>query len=228
MSHACAEEAVQSVTVNGVKNPELRSYRTLVAGMDAFEKNHELAPAAPELRFRVLAKSKRARARMDSLTLKIEAKDLSLPVALATDGSFSLPRNQAAMDADAALVLNRTNGQFEGLPQVRTPGLPANVMRLGDLRLECKALVAAVKYELGFVARATITTLMGSADWCETKAGAFWHASPGTLDGATIVSGSRRTSLPVKDESFLPPLADKSWPDDALIEFDIDAAAPPG
>ena len=219
-----AEEAIPSVKVNGVKNPELRSYRTLVAGMDAFDKYHDLAPAAPELRYRVIPKSRRAKAQMDSLSIKIEAKDFTLPVALAADGTFVLPRDQSAFDADAALVLNRTNGQFEGLPRVRTPGLADNVMRLGDLRLECKVLVAAIKNELGFVARATVTTLMGGSEWCDAKSGDFWHDAPGLLDGATITSGNRSAALPMKEESFLPPLADKSWPDDALIVLELDTS----
>ncbi len=96
-------------------------------------------------------------------------------------------------------------------------------MRLGDLRLECKVLIAAVKNELGFVARAAISSVVGGSDWCDAKAGTFWHATPATINGATIVSGARRAVLKSKDESFLPPLADTSWPDDALIELDMDA-----
>ena len=95
-----------------------------------------------------------------------------------------------------------------------------NGVRNPELR-SYRTLVAGLD---GFVARAAITGVAGGADWCEAKGGQFWHAAPAIINGASIVSGSRRAVLKSKDESFLPPLADTSWPDDALIELDIDAA----
>jgi len=36
---------------------------------------------------------------------------------------------------------------YQIVPEVRTPGLPENVRRLGDLRLECKVMIEIAKEE---------------------------------------------------------------------------------
>ena len=42
-----------AVRVDAIRNPELRSYRAIVAGMDTFDRLHALAPAVPQLLFQV-------------------------------------------------------------------------------------------------------------------------------------------------------------------------------
>jgi hypothetical protein len=231
------DDPVSSITVKGVKNPEMRSYRSLVAGMDAFEQNHALAPAVPELRYRVTVKRRKAGADMENLTLRIAGKEDSIAVPLAPDHSFSLPRSQAALEEDADLVLNRKKGTFSGTVEVRTPGLPERTVRLGDLRLECQVTVAIIKSGFNFLARAAINTAMTGSDWCNVKHAQFWQGIPGdpddaTLESATIFAGNRSANLKVEEGSFLPPLSDQSWPDDALIELKTgsqdNAGAPPG
>ena len=39
---------MQSVSVSAVKDPEIKSYRSMLAGLVAFEKNRSLAPAAAD------------------------------------------------------------------------------------------------------------------------------------------------------------------------------------
>ena len=38
----------QSIHVNSIRNPELKSYRVMTAGLDAFDEYHALAPKARE------------------------------------------------------------------------------------------------------------------------------------------------------------------------------------
>jgi hypothetical protein len=58
------------------------------------------------------------------------------------------------------------------MPDVRTPGVPATMRRLGDLRLECRVLVDIAKNYLGFLFRASINTLMLTSDWCSHESSA--------------------------------------------------------
>lgn len=73
----------------------------------------------------------------DGLSLRLASDSVSIPITIDTDGRFAIPRSQAAYDADATFILNKKNGLFTYYPDIRTPGLPQNVRRLGDLRLEC-------------------------------------------------------------------------------------------
>ena len=44
----------QSIHVNRIRNPELKSYRVMAAGLDAFDDHHALAPKAREVRFQLI------------------------------------------------------------------------------------------------------------------------------------------------------------------------------
>ncbi len=93
---ATVTEEPQSVAVNRIKNPDLRSYRNMLAGLDMFESKHHLTPTADNLRF--VLKPRHASTSLASLSLRIANDDISIPVALAADGSFVLPRDEAAAD----------------------------------------------------------------------------------------------------------------------------------
>jgi hypothetical protein len=218
---AAPDDAVPSVQVPGIKTPELRSYRSVVAGLDAFDEGHALAPAVPELHFRLRPNSGGALSPTEGLALRIVGDDGSTPIPIAADGVFSVPRLQSAYDSDAILVLNRKKGQFHGMVDIRSPGLPEHVRRLGDMRLECKVTVAIVKSEISFLARAAINTLMMTGDWCAKKDVNLSFSSPAPLASATLTSGDRKRDLPFGQgkSDYLVPLGDSGWPDDALIEL---------
>lgn len=221
-------EEVRTVDVVGIRNPELRSYRKMTAGLDAFDANHQLAPAVDTLRFRL--KPKYAGDSLDGVTLRIAGNDTSIPVPIAADGTFVLPRDQGAFDSDADLVLNRKKGQFDGLPHVRSPNVPDGMRRLGDIRLECQVAIAIFKTELNFAVRAAAAVAMAGSDWCQSSRIHFGTAAPWPADSVTLVSGTRREVLQRgrRQKHFDIPIADRSWPDDTLIEFQpaapVDAA----
>lgn len=215
---AFADEPMQVVQIPGIKDAELRSYRSIVAGFEAFDANRKLAPAAP-LRFRLVRNGPPEPGATAGLAIRIVGNGAPIPVEVAPDGVFSVPRIDSAYDDDAELVLNRKRGLFRGMPEVRTPGLPDNVRRLGDLRLECRVTMAIAKTHLGFAIRTLITTVMRTSDWCSFDD--FHYSAPASarLSAVTLVDGERRLAGKVFEWNYEVPLSDASWPDDALIEL---------
>jgi hypothetical protein len=223
LAQEAPKEDMQVVPVNGMKKPEMRNYRAAWAGFEAFDKNHALAPAA-SLHFRMVSRNPSAVAPLDGVELKIVGDD-TIAVPIAADGMFTLPRVRAAYDSDALLVLNRKQGQLRASPDIRTPGLPENVRRLGDLRLECRVLVAVAKEEIPFMVNALVNSLLLTRDWCsKDKLSIGFRAERKPLS-ATLVHGERRQAVQVSGEEYVAPIGDSSWPDDALVELTFENPA---
>lgn len=228
---AMAQEAPpKSVEVKGLKDPEMRSYRHVMAGLDVFEEDHAQAPAVPVLRFRLKARSATVDKSTEGITLRIEGKGDAIPVAIEADGSFTIVRNEAAYDDNADLIFNRKRRQFHAFADIRTPGLPANVRRLGDLRLECKVNMAIIKKEVPFLVRATINSLLFTTDWCSKLAIFLSMPEPKELARLTLTYQDRKRELTPREieEIMETPLMDrKAWPDDTLLELEMAAVKPP-
>jgi hypothetical protein len=222
---APAPAAPHAVEVNSIRNPEMRSYRSIWAGFKAFDEHHALAPAAP-LRFRLLRPDGHPAGAADGLALRLASDDSSAPVLIGADGVVDIARSQAAYDADATFILNRKSGKYGARPDIHTPGLPDNVRRLGDLRLECRVGVAIAKEQIPFLARAAINTLMLGADWCGKKDMHVAFPADAELEGATIRHGGRSAALELHGDAFMAPLGNQGWPDDALIELTYTRPAP--
>lgn len=210
----------EPVVITGLRNPDIRSYRAVVAGLDAFEQNHRMAPLAPEVRFRMRA-SEPSAGLAEPLALRIVGDDDSAPIALPidADGVFRVPRIQAAYDARADLVLNQRKDKFRAKAEVRTPGLPDNVRRLGDMRLECRVRVAIGKYEAPFWMIALANTFFMTGDWCGHGKISWPIVSAAPLAGATLADGERSVALELHGKQYMAPIGDQSWPDDTLIEL---------
>jgi hypothetical protein len=220
-----AEEPVPKVEVDSIRNPDMRSYRSVWAGLDAFDEYHALAPAAP-LRFRILRADGRPAGAADGLALRLASDDGSTPVTVGADGLLIIGRDKAAYDADAAFILNQKKGRFGARAEIRTPGLPENVRRLGDLRLECRVMVAIAKDGLSFLEKAAINTLMLGSDWCGKKDMNLSFPVERPLDGARLSHGGRAVELDLHGDAFMAPVGNRNWPDDALIELRYAATAP--
>jgi hypothetical protein len=218
---ARADEPVPSVQVKGITDPEMRSYRSIVAGLDAFDAHRALAPHAT-LRFRMRhAEGAPATAR-DGLRLRLASDDGSFQenVPIDAEGLLTVGRNQAAYDADATFILNQKNGLYTGHPEVRTAGLPDNVRRLGDLRLECRVTIAIFKEQIPFLAKATLNTLMLTSDWCAKKEFNYGTLAPRSAVKAVLRDGDRMRTLETHGWDVMVPIGDTGWPDDALVQFD--------
>jgi len=227
------------VHINAMKNPELKSYRAIVAGLDKFDDLHALAPAIPQLRFQVETRGKGDQpATAAPLAARIATDDFSIPLTLDGDARFSVPRSQAAYDAKAELILNRKQRAARVETYVRTPGLADDRYRMGDVRLDCQVKVAIGKEEIPFWANALVNSILLTTDWCSWFKGATpkggdrnWpHKAGAALSAATLREGERSMLLKVDGKTFRLPIGDTSWGNDAMVElvFAEDGAAPVG
>lgn len=211
----------EAVEIKGIRNPELKTYRVMAAGLDAFDEHRALAPAAPELRFKLRPRRGAKNVDMEKLSLRIAGDQTSIALPLAADNTFALPRSAEAAKEDAELLLNKPKGAYRWQPDIHSAGVPAGMRRLGDLRLECQVLVATAKEEIGFVFKAMINSLLLTTDWCSHQKIVLHTASERRIDSATLIHGEQRIRLKLSGEGmgYVPPLSDKSYPDDALIEI---------
>jgi hypothetical protein len=213
-----ADGTPPSVNVNGIRDPEMRTYRSIWAGIEAFDDNHALAPGAT-LRFQMTRADGGPANAGDGLVLRLAGDEVSKPVLIDADARFTVERDRAAYDADATYILNKKSGLYTARPDVRSPGLPGNVRRLGDLRLECRVLVAIIKEQIPFLAKAAINSLFLTSDWCGKKDVNFSFVADREVTGATMRAGGRSQELQLEGWRYMVPVGSKDWPDDALIEL---------
>jgi len=238
----------QTVTVTSTRDPVDKSYRKMIRGMERFEREHALAPQAT-LRFRLLPRLPTVN--MRGITLKVVGDHIAVPVPVADDNGFTLPRNEQALREDAAVIANRKTTSMTWRAQVLTPGLPPDTRRLGDLRLEC-----LVGVEAGLVSNSSplfgwISNALNSPEQvCNSPDGNFLFFTERPLFSVTLRAGARAEILPFRmlyaggeqtrdelqycdcqvmlDRTYYAPIWDRSWPDDTLVSFEYmdDAPAP--
>ena len=174
------------------------------------------------------------------------------PIAVAPDHTFTLPRERKALDEDAVVQSERKAETMTWRADVRTPGLPSNERRLGDLRLECE-----VGMEAGLVSQYSVLDrvfdlLENSREYCSRREVRYLFFAERPLFSVTLKSGNRRETLSIEklyaasingrnknelrycdceallDRAYVLPLGDKSWPNDTRIELEyMDAPAEP-
>ncbi|WP_051781118.1 hypothetical protein [Janthinobacterium agaricidamnosum] len=205
----------QTVEVSGARDPELKPYRSMLKGVDAFNEFHRLAPHA-SLRF--ILQPARADQALEGATLQISSDKLSIPIPVHADGTFTLQRHKQAMDENADIVSNKKKNSLRWRPDIHSPNLPANVRRLGDLRLECVIRWAVEKDDLPFVTRNAFRLVGGP---CHSSMVAVLFHAPRRLSAVTAVSGERRATLSLGKQkvSYIAPLHDMTWNDDTLLEL---------
>ncbi|TFW29946.1 hypothetical protein [Duganella callida] len=244
--HAGAQNA-PSVTVSTTRDPVDKSYRKMVAGMDLFERRHALAPQA-SLRFQLLPRLPTTE--LDGIALRVAGDTVSLPVTVAADHSFTLERNAQALKEDAALIASRKTSTLTWRAQVRSPGVPDGMRRLGDLRLECMVGVEAGLLSNNAQMFAWLGELFTSPERvCNAPDGNYLFFADHPVFAVTLRDGARGATLPFSalyaggtqtpatlpycdcqvllDRSYYAPVWDRGWSDDTLLSFE-DMAAPGG
>jgi hypothetical protein len=233
-----------AVAVTAMRNPVDKSYRRMVEGMELFEKRHRLAPNAA-LRFKLLPRHRDTD--MRDIQVEIVGDSFTAPVALAPDGTFALERRAAALKENASVRPNRKAKTMTWRAEIRTPGLPPDTRRLGDLRLECE-----VGMQAGLISnyRPMLFGLLDpflreGPEYCRRTEPRYLFFAERPVFGVTLVAGERRQALPVDrlyggasrdprwkddlpycdcevlmDRAYFMPLGDSSWPDDTLVEFE--------
>ncbi|MQA22628.1 hypothetical protein [Rugamonas rivuli] len=218
------EPDVQRVIVRATGGAPLRSYQQMLDGLNAFEKYQS---HAPDSRRRFQLVPLQGRAALKTIRLSIASGDEITPVAVDADGRFDLPRLDHP-EPDAQLKLSLRSDSVRWRPYVRTPGVPADQLRLGDLRIECRVFDAVDERSMSFTQRMGLSLLGGA---CVGSRVDFWALAPARIDGVTLVHGNRRVALPQtaigrNGETFIAPVNDAGWPDDTRIEFSFVPVAP--
>ncbi len=230
-----------SIEVTALKNPVDKSYRKMVKGMDLFDREHSLAPQA-RLRYKLL--QRKPGGEIEHAKVQILGRSFAEPVAVAQDHTFTLPRERKALTEDAVVQSERKAETMTWRADVRTPGIPPNARRLGDLRLECE-----VGMEAGLVSQYSVMDRIfdffeDSRDYCSSPAQKYLFFAERPLFSVTLSSGERRETLPIEklyaasingrkkeelrhcdcetllDRAYVLPLGDKSWPDDTLVQLE--------
>lgn len=217
------------VHINAMKDPEMHSYRAISAGLDTFDAFHAMAPKVPRLLFEVRGRNS-GPLRGELPTAKLSGDAFTLVLPLDADARFEVPRSRQAWDADAELVLNRKRKEVLFWPHIRTPGLADNQRRLGDIRLECRVMLAIAKKEAPFYIVALVNTVLLTSDWCTfmKDSNRTWSVRmPAELASATLYDGNRSRNLDIEDKAFKVPLFETGWSDDALIEVSYAKAGTP-
>jgi hypothetical protein len=213
------QNAEQSVEISNAKNPEWKSYRSMLRGLEAFDRYHAKAPLA-EPKFVVRPRAEGLS--MEGLTLHVKSDQSSLAIPLAEGGYFVLPRDAQADADDADLMLNRKKKLYRWQPAIRTPALPIDQLRLGDLRLACEMEWAIEKDGAPFVFRMFLNATGG---FC--RSGKLTVNIPTPYLGAqsvTLEQANRRLNLPLNKGkfSFVLAIHDQAYSDDTMIEIVYD------
>lgn len=225
--------ALDPVHVSAIRDPEVRKYKAILAGLDAVDRHRAMAPAVDRLRFLVEARRTDADSRAPLLpAVRLVGDGFALLLALDAGGRFVVPRSRAAEDADSELELDQKRSLYRIAPDVRTPGLPANQRRLGDLRLECKVRVAIMKAEMPFYWAVLLNGVLLGSDWCgffEAKRNAgFSYKADHPISAALLREGGRALPLKVRHGWYEVPIATPAWSDEAMVELTFaDAATGP-
>lgn len=242
-AQSVVEKELPSVSSTAVKDPVDKSYRKMIAGMDLFERMHGMAPNAT-LRYKLLPRNRQTN--MNGLSLDVTGETVATAVPISRDHTFTLQRDPKALAENASVIPNRAAGSMTWRTEIRTPGLPPNTRRLGDLRLEClvgmeAGLVSNVRPVFGQIANLLLTP----TGYCGQVDSQYLFFADRPVFGVTLVNGSRREVVSVDrmyagatydtslkgdlpycdcevliDRTYFLPLGDRSWPDDTLVEFE--------
>ena len=237
------------IVVTALRNPVDKSYRRMVKGMELFEQMHAMAPGA-SLRYKLLPRTPGTT--VDAVAVQIVGDSFEVPVTVQPDRTFTLERDEKALREDASVRSDRRAGSMTWRAEVRTPGLPPNARRLGDLRLECRVGMQAglVSRYPSFLGR-LMEAMLDTPELCNERRAPYLFFAERPLFGVTLRAGARSEALSVRqlyagitrgetapedipycdckallDRAYFVPLGDRSWPDDTLVELEyMDAAA---
>ena len=237
--------ALAPVTVSASANrdPAEKSYRSIIKGIDLFERERSLSPNGA-LRFKLLARKRDTD--MKNIEIEVIGTNTAFTVPVADNQTFSLPRDPQALNEDAQVVPNRKAQTMTWRADIRTPGLPPNVRRLGDLRLECRVgMASGLVSNSGTLAGRLASALLDTPAYCNKKVPLYLFFADRAVFSVTLVSGARREVLPVSqlyaaasddpklgndlaecdcevlvDRTYFLPLGDATWADDTRIEFE--------
>jgi hypothetical protein len=215
----------------------------MVKGMDVFDEMHALAPKAV-LRYRLYPR--KTGTDMGIAQISVVGESFERPVPVAADSTFALARDRKALAEDAYVRSERNADTMTWRADIRTPGLPRDTRRLGDLRLECRVGVqAGLISQYPSVISQFFRFLESPRAFCGRAEVPYLFFAERPLFAVTLHAGERRQVLSVGnlyagiahgrtpegerrycdceallDRAYTLPLGDPSWPDDTLVELE--------
>lgn len=245
---------LDAVTVSSVasRQPVEKSYDRILQGQALFERLKARHAPDAELRYRLLPR--RPDAGLEGVELFILGRDIEQRITVAADHTFRIDPLPVDRTAGAQVtVLDRAALTVTWRTDVRSPGVPQGMRRLGDLRVECEVglesgLVSNVRSILDEISQA-----LTRPGFCLRNPARYYFFAERPLFKVTLVNGTHRHVLPADelyagltrdprvveelaycdcevllDRTYFLPLGDASWPDDTLVSFDyMDAAESP-
>ncbi len=182
----------------------------------------------------------------DTPPLGTELIEAMRPLTQAALAGSTMVALRLAFEEDAQVIPNRRVQSMTWRTDIRTPGLPPNTRRLGDLRLECR-----VGMEAGLISNSSniigrlVKAILDTPAYCDRPAPLYLFFADKPLFSVAMVSGQRREILSIDklyasasddpaldsdlpycdceilvDRTYVLPLGDRSWPDDTLVEFE--------
>jgi hypothetical protein len=215
------------VRVTGLRALPWKSYRALRAAVAAFGTYRSLAPDAV-FAFAVLPPV--GRTLPPNFALRVRTRDgKEFPVRVENGELFQLPVLPDP-EADADLVSNLKEGQLRIGLLVRTPTVPADKERLGDMRLRAEINRAIADVDHPSDDPECLTKRLLLPRRCRPAHVAIWYKPRAPASGAWVVEGSRREALAGNGDPAYPafkmPVDAGHLGNDAIIEFDY--RNPPG
>lgn len=204
----------EEVVVTGLRNPAGVTAKQLRAMLEAYNKNR--ARYAPQSTFYVTYdEASGADATLPAIKLVGRAATRVLPL----DGNNQrvvLPTNLNAKD-DYRLVTDRSRKALKVSLLIASPGTSIEDRSIGDLRLQCEVMWAAVKQETSFLLRAAF----GAAGACKSSRINFYFGSPRVLDRAVLVHAGREVPLRIASDKrgYRAPIYDKTVPSSARVRL---------
>ena len=237
--------ALSSVTISAKANrdPVEKSYRKMVRGMDLFDKERSTAPNA-SLRFKLLPRKRTTD--MNNIELEVIGTTMDFPVPVAPDHTFTLVRNPKAFDENAQVVPNRKAQSMTWRTEIRTPGLPPDARRLGDLRMECRVgMEAGLVSGSGTLVNLLVGAVLDTPAYCDKPAPQYLFFADKPVFSVTLVDGQRKEVMAIDklyaaasdnpklntelsdcdcevlvDRTYFLPLGDRTWSDNTLVMFE--------
>lgn len=212
--HHVVEEGARVLT------PMAWRYRLLNTAQHLFDERAAVQAPGATLTFRL----PKVDAAQPGNQVELVQGDKYVAMPMLSNTTFALVRADSAAQDNALVVVNRNVPKDDvnhPVVQVRSPGLPAGVRRLGDERLACAAQMAMLKAEGPKVQALFAAASLFGLDVCNEIEVTKIDDPTGPYDTVTIEDGPRRLVMPAHQQQ-VPHLNDHAWSDDARITYTAD------
>lgn len=209
---------IDEVVVVGHRKPFKLNVRGLRAAQALFDAQRDQFAPAASLRFIAVGRDEETPSPPPRLRLTDGTN--VMPVALAADGSFTLPNLPAGK-----WWLTADLGQRQLLikPLVRSPGSDRLDHRLGDARLQCMVYWTMLKANASLL-EAPVVGMFDVVGACSSRRIGIHEPVPRPIRTAVLEEGDRSAPVQVgqKRRSYRLPLADRSFGNEARIRIAAD------